>query len=548
MKISLPNISSIQSLVTYIQSWERLALKLFSVVAFAALLVLLVFQIGAQNLEPTTGGLYKEGMVGTVRYLNPILASINENDRTLVPLLFSGLMRYDKQGNLVPDLAESFAIGEFGKVYDFELRDDAMWQDGYRVTPDDIVFTIKRIQNPDYQSPLRFGWEGVTVEKVDDHTVRFTLVDPYSLFLENTTVGIIPQHVWENIDPLTFPLADLNLKPIGSGPYVLDAITRRADGIIDAMTMVRNTEYRGTGPYLDRLEFHFYDTDESLFDALNRGEVEGVGGILPDQFLSFAPERASKQEILLPRYFALFFNKETNTMLANANIRTALAQSIDKQQLIQQVFRGEAKPVDSPIPEATRYYNPNLPAVAFDPATAETLFASYATPPAFTITTLKDPDLLAAASFIRQAWEAVGASVTIETRNPIELRDEVIKNREFQILLFGQSLKRNPDPFSFWHSSQIKEPGLNLSQYSNSEVDRLLEDSRQIFDDSVRQQKLENFQELLTNDMPAIFLYSPYYLYIIDKKIKGVDMTALSSADERFYFLPYWYINVRRTF
>ena len=151
--------------------------------------------------KPDYGGSYAEGIVGSPQYINPILCQTNDTDRDISELIFSGLMKYDSQENLVPDLAERYAIGEGGKIYDFFLRKNILWHDGKPFNADDVVFTFQTIQNPNYKSPLIFNWSGVEIEKIDDWTVRFKLKNAYAPFLNSTTVGILPKHIWVNMSP-----------------------------------------------------------------------------------------------------------------------------------------------------------------------------------------------------------------------------------------------------------------------------------------------------------------------------------------------------------
>src|SRR4030042_6584426 len=154
-------------------------LGVFLLAAVSLVSWLISYNIKNTIVVPNYGGSFKEGIVDSPQYLNPILGQINDADRDVTELIFSGLMKYDSRGELVPDLAESYAVGEDGKIYDFFLRKDIQWHDGKQFTADDVVFTIKRIQNPDSRSPLRINWTGVEVEQVDDFTVRFQIKSPY---------------------------------------------------------------------------------------------------------------------------------------------------------------------------------------------------------------------------------------------------------------------------------------------------------------------------------------------------------------------------------
>src|SRR3989338_6242127 len=165
------------------------------------------------------GGSFVEGVVGEPRLINPLLSQTNDADRDLTTLIYSGLMKYNEEGKPVPDLAKSYEVSSDGLNYTIYLRDNAFWHDGVPVTAEDVVFTIQTAQNPDYGSLQRVNWQGVEIEKVNDVTIIFKLKERYAQFINNFTIRILPGHVWRDVKPVNFGLSDMNLKPIGSGPY-----------------------------------------------------------------------------------------------------------------------------------------------------------------------------------------------------------------------------------------------------------------------------------------------------------------------------------------
>ena len=202
---------------------------------------------------PNYGGSYKEGLIGSPQYINPILCQTYDTDQDISQLIFSGLMKYDSRGELVPDLAEEYAIGEEGKIYDFFLRKNITWHDGKPFNADDVIFTIQTIQNPEYRSPVIFNWNGVEIEKIDDYTIRFKLKNAYAPFLNNTTIGILPKHIWENISPPEFFLTQTNLKPIGTGPYKFTKFEKDRKGSIKALYLQANKDYHLNRPYIKKI-------------------------------------------------------------------------------------------------------------------------------------------------------------------------------------------------------------------------------------------------------------------------------------------------------
>ena len=245
------------------------------------------FYLNRSHIEPEIGGQYREGILGQPRYINPVLAQTNDTDRDLVRLIYSSLFKYNGQGELIPDLAESYALGENGLVYDIFLKENLLWHDGEPLTADDLIFTIRTIQNPEYKSPLRNNWQSVEIEKIDQRTVRFKLKNAYAPFLHNLTVGILPKHLWAGISAQNFPLALYNLKPVGSGPYKFKESTRDEAGKIESITLTRFKDFYLTdsigrqGPFIKEFVLKFYDNQDGLIKDYRQRKIDGLSFISP---------------------------------------------------------------------------------------------------------------------------------------------------------------------------------------------------------------------------------------------------------------------------
>lgn len=302
------------------------------------------------EIMPAFGGSYREGIVGQPRFLNPLYAPANNPDQDIVELVFSGLMKYDAEGNLVPDLAENYEISEDGRTYLFTLRENLFWHDREPLTTDDIIFTIHTIQNPDYKSPLRAGWLGVELEKISDRELRISLETPYASFLETATTKIIPRHIWKETPALTFPLAvSSTLSFIGSGPYRFQSLNLDSQKRVQSMDLEFFEQYYLIDrPYIAKISFKFYENEEALLKGAQHGEIDGFslsdsnGVELP--FLNFAAQRLS-----MPRYFSIFFNPEKSQLFATSAIRKALNYGIDRERLIQQIAPDRSQAINSPI-------------------------------------------------------------------------------------------------------------------------------------------------------------------------------------------------------
>lgn len=165
----------------------------------------------------------------------------------------------------------------------------------------------------------------------------------------------------------------------------------------------------------------------------------------------------------------------------------------------------------------------------------------------FTMVTVEDPVLKKTAEEISRQWEELGIKLNTKTHPFSQLQREFIKPREYEMLLIGQSLTLVEDPFPFWHSSQIKDPGLNLAKYENTKADRILEDARTILDQKEREEKLQEFQEILIEDAPAVFLYNPDYVYWVSERIEGVSGGLVVDPSKRFANIEEWYTRTKRS-
>ncbi len=349
---------------------EKIVFLGFLFLALVSGVFLLVnFYFENTKIVPALGGKFVEGVIGHPRFINPIYAETSDVDRDLVELIFSGLMKYNSEGEVVQDLVKDYKILEGGKVYEFELREDAFWQDGEKVKSDDVVFTIKTIQNPEIKSPLLPNWLGVEVEKINEQRVKFKLKEPYSAFLERATVKIIPEHIWKDVLVKNFPLVNLNLMPVGSGPYQLKDLERDEKGEISSLELVLNKKYFGKLPSISQISFKFFDSEEELVGALNSGEIDGANV----NTQSFKPTtsvklRGNEYRFLLPRYFAVFFNlgNSGSKALLEKEVRKALNYGTNKNEILEKVLGGQGKIVNSPLLPEIYKLNPASTTYEFD--------------------------------------------------------------------------------------------------------------------------------------------------------------------------------------
>ncbi len=513
------------------------------------------------TLVPQEGGIYTEAMVGQPRYLNPILASSSDIDLDITRVIYSSLFRLDTNLTLQNDLADNVEVSNDGKIYTIRMRNNALWHDGKPVTADDVLFTIRSIQTPEYASPLASAFQGVVVEKVDDYTIRFTLQKtPYAPFLSSLTVGIVPKHVWENIPPRNAGLAEQELKPVGSGPFKFkELVTKKKTGETTSIALVRNDAYYKDKAYLAGITFNFFDTHEEAIAALTSGKVDGVG-YLPTSLLSSVDYRASLmvRTLLLPQYFGLFFNEVKNPILNNQGVRSALDLATDRKTIIKQALQGKGDPVALPIPPGLFSF-PDIKGPVFDPEKAiqnlddagwivgkDGIREKDGKKLEITITTTDWPEYVQTANILQTQWKEIGVKLNVTSLGTGIIQQTVIGPRDYEILLYGENLSADPDPYPFWHSTQIKSPGLNLSLLQDKEIDKLLEDARTSTNNEKRKELLRKFTERFLDIRPAIILYRLHYLFVQNKNVHGQSVTQGSLPSDRFNDISQWHVRVKR--
>ncbi|MCR4306621.1 MAG: ABC transporter substrate-binding protein, partial [Candidatus Yonathbacteria bacterium] len=351
-------VQKITRIIASFSRIERIAFFLF-VWLFVISFFVLLWNINKSFLIeiPADGGSLTEGIIGAPRFINPLLA-ISDADRDLTILTYSGLLRATALGTLVPDLAQEYSISDDGLTYTFVLRDDIFFHDGTPITADDVVFTVTKAQDSVLKSPKRASWDGVVVEKENDKTVVFRLKQAYAPFLENTTLGILPKHIWEKADPEQFSFSQFNITPVGSGPYIVDNIERDSSGVPASYDLSAFKKYAVGKPHITELHVRFYANEEELTNAFKEGDVESINAISPKAAEVLKEQGYRIERSSLPRIFGVFFNQNQAPLFTDIAVRKALSVATDKERIISEVLYGYGTPIDSPIPPGSIGYLP----------------------------------------------------------------------------------------------------------------------------------------------------------------------------------------------
>ncbi len=566
--------SHILNYIKQFSATEKVVFGVFVIIAFISTLIMAESVNNHFSTEvPAYGGTLREGVVGLPRSINPILA-VTDVDRDLSMLIYSGLMKYS-DGKIIPDIAKSYTISNDGLIYTFKLKPGVSFQDGTSLTADDIAFTIQKIQDPAIKSPRRVDWTDITVKVVSSTEIQFILKQPYSPFLANTTIGIIPKHVWGSVNDDQFIFSQYNTEPIGSGPYKESSISRDNGGIPTQYKLASWSDYYGKEPFIPTIIFNFFSDENEQLTALDQGSIDSAVSISPEAAQRLSTDKAQAYTILstpLPRVFGVFFNQNQAPVLADKVVRQALDMSIDRAGLIDTVLKGYGTPIQGPTPfiiststlsdvlsktqsnsTSTKLATPTAINNAqsllekngwkkgSDGVYAKKSAKTASSTLSFDIYTVDSPDLKQAAELVKNTWNTLGAHVTVKVYESSDLYQNIIRTRKYDALLFGEVIGKDRDLYAFWHSSQIKSPGLNVALYANSKTDKLLEDIRTTSDENVRAVKYAQFDQTLRADIPAVFLYMPDFIYAVPKSINDIDLGSISTPSDRWDNVASWY-------
>ena len=508
----------------------------------------------ARQAVADPGGVYIEAAVGSVRGINPILPE-SALSQDISRLIFSGLTRYNSLGQIVPDLA-NWEVSADGRTYTFHIREGVKWHDGKDLTAADVDFTLTAIQNPDSHSPLASSWQGVTYETPDSQTVVIKIPQPLTSFLDSTTVGILPRHILESVEPTSLREAAFAQEPIGTGPFKMKTFAPSAHTIeLEAFQ-----DYHHGQPQLDGFEFRLYDTAEAALEAFAARQVTSPGRVMPASLDSryLVDDQLRLGTYTLPEETVLFFDN-ADPILSDKRLRQIISRYLDRGQLVDSATKGYGQALSQPLlPGQIGYTNKyqfaplddkgaaaELAAVGWGLPAGDNIRKKDNKPLVLKLATISGGELEAAASQIKSQLAAVGIGVDLILLGRDELQQSYIRPRSFQMLLFSINLGSDPDVYSFWHSSQVADPGLNLSQYKSTEADRALETGRLKSDDLIRKGKYETFLRQWNADAPAAVLYQRVYVYGQRSSAAGLAAKRLVTPADRFYQVERWTVNQR---
>jgi len=541
---------------------EKIVFVVLSFSLVASFVSFIYFGIDSFRVDaPGRGGVIKEGIVGYPSFINPIL-SVVDSGKDLSSLLYSGLMRLDSDGNIVLDLAESYTVSEDGLIYTFKIRDKAVFHDMVPITADDIVFTVSKVKDPNMKSALASNWQGVEINKINEKTVEIRLRSPYTPFIENTTLGIIPKHIWQDADIEQFTFSTYNFEPVGSGPYKIHKIKRTATGVLEYYELRAFSKYAPGQKNISTIFIYFFKDTAEVIRALEKGTINSAVILSSEEAQKLETLGYRIEHIPLLRTFGVFFNQNQATIFTDKAIRTALNMSVDRDYIIDEVLKGYGLPETSPLPVSLvgnnmassspadiegakallekNEWKLNIDGIREKTTNNEKKILSFA------LSTSDNTELAKTAEILKSRWKEIGIDVSINIVPSSELTQKIIRPREYDALLFGEVAGRGYDIFPFWHSGERNDPGLNVAMYTNLRADRALESLRTTINTEEKIELAQKLVSVIQSDVPAVFLYSPELIYVLPKSLKDVKLPALEASSERWSIVLSSYLKAKR--
>ena len=509
--------------------------------------------------KPARGGTAVEALIGQATVLNPLFES-NESTRDVDSLIYQGLTEVDAQQDVVGVLASDWTVSPDHLTYTFTIRDGVKWGDGEPFTADDVLFTFHVLQDLEYQQPGASDWRQVGVAAGAAGAagqVVFTLRAPDSSFPLSLRVGIIPKHIFNGMAPEQIQASPYSgVRAFGTGPFKVGAINQLA------ITLDRNP-YALSQPYLDHLVLRTYAaTDPQLaVRAVLTGAADLVGGIQPQEVdtLTSRTDLTVQEGRMFTNSFVTF-NPEGDgkTFFSDAKVREALVQAVDRQKIVSDVFAGRADADPNPIPTADWAYSAaagnlhpfdavesakTLDAAGWVLDPTSKLRAKNNVPFKVTLVAADSYPNVQTAQSIASQLGAIGIGVEVKAIPASQLLSAFLLTRKYQMALVSIDLGPDPDQYSLWHSA-TDSGSLNFA-YSRGWglIDKDLEDGRTALDPAARLAAYIDFQMLMADAAPAIFLYAGRYEYAVSQRVHGVHFNKAIEPYERFQYVTDWYVN-----
>lgn len=503
---------------------------------------------GPADSGPAYGDIIVEGSIGDASNLIPILSS-DSTSHGIASIVYNGLVKYDKDINIVGDLAESWKVSKDGLVITFHLRRGVKWHDGYPFTAQDVLFTYTVTIDP--KTPTAYSGDFLKVKKaevLDDYTFQVTYDKPFAPALMSWGSPILPKHLLEGKDITTSPLAR---HPIGTGPYIFKEWLPG-----QKIVLVSNPDYFEGRPYIDGNVMRIIPDTATMFLELRANGIDRMN-LTPLQYTRQTENNLFRKNFNKYRYLSFSYTylgyNLKNPLFTDKRVRQAIAYGINKEEIIQGILLGLGKEATGPYKPGTWVFNPNVKKYPYNPGKARELLAAAGwkdtdgdgildkdgQPFVFEIITNQGNEIRAKSTeIIQRRLSEIGIKVKIRVLEWAAFVNDFINKRRFDATILGWTIPLDPDIYDVWHSSKTGPQELNFITYKNDEVDKLIEKGRGTFDQKERKKYYDRIQEILAEEQPYLFLYVPDALPIIHARFRGIEPAPLGIG----YNFIKWYV------
>ena len=481
---------------------------------FLTFYILLITYLSASTLNLS--------MSSSPSRLNPILANDSASSE-ISDWLFSGLFKYDKDGNLAVDLAKSYYFETPTKLI-VKLRDNVLWHDKEKFTSKDVIFTYEKIIDPKVLNSIKSNFTQVqNVKALDDYTIEVIYKQPYFKAIETWMVGILPYHILK--DEKDLMTSSFNKNPIGMGSYKLKEFKQGQD-----IELIAFEDYFEGKPKIEKIKYQFLPDPNTSFLYLKQKKLD-LGGLTPIQVDRQLDDNFRNNYTIMQKpsfsYTYLGFNLK-NEKFKDIRIRKALSYAIDRQELVDILFFGYGKVCNGPFLPGSFAYNDEVKATTQDIQKAKELLNEAGfnekNPFTFEIITNTGNDIrINAAQILQYQLQKAGIIMNIRVMEWQSFLNTVVHPRKFEAVLLGWSLALMPDAFPLWHSSSSKLGGFNLVSYNNPEVDKLIEQGVNTINREELGKIYKEIFKTINEDLPYLFLYIPDSISVVNKDIKNVE-------------------------
>ncbi|HIE35467.1 MAG TPA: peptide ABC transporter substrate-binding protein [Campylobacterales bacterium] len=468
--------------------------------------------------------------------INPILATDSASSE-IAGWIFNSLVKYDKNGKIVGDLAKSFKFLDKTTLL-FKLRDNVFWHDGRKFSAKDVLFTYKIITSKKvftpYASEFRFVKDVIIV---DDLTLKVIYKKPYFKALETWMMGIVPEHILK--DEKDIMRSRFNQNPIGTGPYKLKEFDVSKD-----IVLVANENYFEHRPNIKKIVYHFIPDSSTQFLMLKSKKLD-VGSLSPLQYERQIDKNFTNFYQIIEQishgYTYLGFNLRIKKF-KDKRVREAISLAVDRKELVDILFFSHGRVCTGPFMPGTFAFNEDIKSPELNLLRAKELLkeAGYSkeNPLEFEIATNSNNSIrLYAAQIIQHQLAKIGVKVKIKAMEWQAFLNTVVHPREFETILLGWSLGLTPDAYPLWHSDSNKPGGFNLVGYQNKEVDSLIEKAQETIDKKELSKIYKKIFAKISYDLPYLFLYIPNSITAVNRKIKPIEPSIIGIFHNEIYWI-----------